>query len=67
MGMDRLNINIEKDGEEFHAWCPELPGCHTHGRTINIAARHLKEAMSLYIEDLFEESKVAAKQKYLVN
>lgn len=65
--MSGLTIKIEKDENEFHAWCPQLPGCHTHGKTVNSASKYLKEAMSLYIEDLFEESKAKAKQKYLLN
>jgi predicted RNase H-like HicB family nuclease len=65
--MKGLQVKIERDGDEFHAWCPELPGCHSHGKTISLAARHLKEAMTLYIEDIFEESKVEAKQRYLVS
>ncbi len=50
-----FTYRIEPDGEEFHAWVPELPGCHTHGKTIAEAMTNLKDAMTLYIEVEIEE------------
>lgn len=47
-----LSFKIEADGSEFHAWSPELPGCHTHGRTRAEALRNLKDAVQLYLEDV---------------
>ncbi len=51
-----ISFRIERDGNEFHSWCPELPGCHTHGRTIREAMENLKDATTLYLETLMEES-----------
>jgi len=53
--MENLSFEIEKDGKEFHVWCPELPGCHSHGKTINESLEHLKDAVNLYLEILMEE------------
>jgi predicted RNase H-like HicB family nuclease len=53
--MNKLNFKIEKDGDEFHAYVPELPGCHTHGKTIKEAIENLKDAMQLYIDCIMEE------------
>ncbi len=50
-----ISIKIEKDGNEFHAWCPELPGCHTHGKSVPETLQHLKEAVQLYLEAVIEE------------
>jgi len=50
-----FTYRIELDGDEFHAWVPELPGCHTHGRTVAEAMANLKDAMTLYIEVEMEE------------
>ena len=50
-----FTYRIEPDGDEFHAWVPELPGCHTHGRTVAEAMANLKNAMTLYIEVEMEE------------
>lgn len=44
-----FSFKVEKDGVEFHAWSPELPGCHTHGRTVNEALENLKDAVQLYL------------------
>lgn len=53
--MKPLTFEIERDGNEFHTWCPELPGCHTHGKTVKQATENLKEAVQLYLEVLMEE------------
>lgn len=50
-----ITFKIEKDGEEFHTWSPELPGCHTHGRTIKEAMDNLKDAIHLYLEVKMED------------
>lgn len=49
-----FTFKIEKDGKHFHAYCPELKGCHTFGKTYLNALGHLKEAMILYLEDEIE-------------
>lgn len=50
-----LTFKIEKDGDEYHTWVPELPGCHTHGRTPKEAMDNLKDAVQLYLEVVMEE------------
>jgi predicted RNase H-like HicB family nuclease len=50
-----LTFKIEKDGNEFHAWCPELEGCHTHGNTVVLALENLKDAVQLYLDTIMEE------------
>ena len=50
-----LSFKIEKDGSEFHAWCPELIGCHTHGETVANALENLKDAVQLYLDTMMEE------------
>ena len=51
----QFTFKIEKDGEQFHAWCPELPGCHTHGKTPSVALENLKDAIQLYLDAIMEE------------
>ncbi len=53
--MNPLSFIIEQNGTEFHTWCPELPGCHAHGKTVKQAIENLKEAVQLYLEVLIEE------------
>lgn len=50
-----ITFKIEKDGDEFHTWAPELPGCHSHGRTVAEAMANLKDAIQLYLEVVMEE------------
>lgn len=50
-----LTFKIEKDGKEFHAWCPELEGCHTHGATVSKALENLNDAVQLYLDTTMDE------------
>ena len=52
--MKRLTFEIERDGKQFHTWCPQLPGCHSHGKTVKEAMNHLKDAVNIYLEILME-------------
>ena len=47
-------IIIEQDGNEYHGYVPSLPGCHTHGATIEETRANLRDAIKLYIEHLNE-------------
>ncbi len=42
---------IERDGEWFVAYCPELPGTNGQGRTKDEAKENLSEAIALILED----------------
>ena len=43
---------IEKDADGYYAHCPELPGCHTQGDTIDEVVGNLCEAVKLYLSTL---------------
>ena len=51
-----ITFKIEQDGSDYHAWSPELPGCHTFGHTRAEALTNLKDAVRLYLEDVMDES-----------
>lgn len=53
--MKNLRFEIEKDGKEYHIWCPDLPGCHSHGKTVKAAMNNLKDAVNLYLETMIED------------
>jgi len=36
----------------YVASVPALPGCHTHGETVEETERNVKEAIALYLESL---------------
>jgi predicted RNase H-like HicB family nuclease len=46
---------VEKDGDWFIAFCPELPGANGQGRTKEECLDSLKGAIALILEDRREE------------
>ncbi|MCK6619782.1 MAG: type II toxin-antitoxin system HicB family antitoxin [Calditrichaceae bacterium] len=42
---------IEKDGDWYIAYCPEIPGANGQGRTIEECRKSLAEAIALILED----------------
>jgi predicted RNase H-like HicB family nuclease len=47
---------IERDGEWFIAYCPEVPGANGQGRTKDEAREDLAEAISLILADRREDA-----------
>jgi len=56
----KASVVIEKDEHGFYAWCPELKGCHSQGRTLDEAIANIREAIELYLETLTEEERQSA-------
>jgi len=56
----KTSVAIEKDEHSFYAWCPELKGCHSQGRTLDEASANIREAIELYVETLSQEKRGAA-------
>jgi len=46
---------IEKDGDWFVAWSPEIPGANGQGRTIEECRESLAAAIELILEDRRED------------
>jgi len=44
-----LRLCVEPDETGYHAWCPELKGCHTCGDTILEAQMNCCEAIHAYL------------------
>ena len=55
-----ITFKLEKDGKKWHAFCPELKGCHTFGATKESALKNLKDAAMLYLEDDIENQSMKA-------
>jgi len=47
---------IERDGEWYIAYCPEIPGANGQGRTKEEARTSLVEAIKLILDDRREEA-----------
>lgn len=51
-----FNVIIEKDEDGYYiGTVPELPGCHTQGKTLDQLNEHMIEAIELYLEEKKEE------------
>ena len=52
-------VIIEKDEDGFFvADCPDLPGCHTQGKTLEEAITNIRDAIKLNLKILKEETNV---------
>ena len=47
---------IERDGEWYFAYCPEVPGANGQGRTKEEARASLSAAIALILEDRREDA-----------
>ena len=47
---------IEKDGDWYIAYCPEIPGANGQGKTIEECKQNLAAAISLILEDRREDA-----------
>jgi predicted RNase H-like HicB family nuclease len=59
----QLNAIIEKDGNGYFAYIPELKGCYSQGNTFEDALINIREAAELYLESLDEKEKTSLKKK----
>jgi predicted RNase H-like HicB family nuclease len=51
MKLYRFTVVIEKDKDGIYAFCPELQGCYSQGKTHEEALRNIHDAIRLHIED----------------
>jgi predicted RNase H-like HicB family nuclease len=47
---------LERDGEWYIAYCPEIPGANGQGKSSEEARESLAEAISLILEDRREDA-----------
>jgi predicted RNase H-like HicB family nuclease len=47
---------VEKDGDWFIGYCPEIPGANGQGRTMEECRQNLAEAISLILQDRREDA-----------
>ena len=53
----KVSTVIEKDEHGYYAYCPELEGCQTQGKTWEEVVENIREATELYLETLSEDEK----------
>jgi len=49
--LNQFTAIIEKDGDWYIAYCPEIPGANGQGRTIEECKESLSAAISLILDD----------------
>ena len=54
--MHRFLIVIEKAGENYSAYSPDLPGCVASGSTRVDAEKNMHEALRMHVEGLIEDN-----------
>ena len=50
----QVEIVVEPDGDEYHAYCPALKGLHACGATVKEALNNARDAAAAYIESLIK-------------
>ncbi len=56
----KVSVVIEQDEHGCYAWCPELKGCQSQGKTVEEALLNIREAIELFLETLTENERSAA-------
>ena len=54
--MRRFLIVIERAGDNYSAYSPDLPGCVAAGATREDAEREMQQAIALHVEGLLEDN-----------
>ena len=62
----RVSVVIEQDDDGCYAWCPELKGCQSQGKTIEEALTNVREAVELFLETLSGEERSASESKIVL-
>lgn len=54
-----FEILIEKEESDngYYAYCPNLPGCFSNGKTIEETKANIREAIELHLESLLKRKK----------
>jgi predicted RNase H-like HicB family nuclease len=56
----KVSVVIERDEHGYYAWCPELKGCQSQGKTVEETLANIREAIELFLETLSEDERSAA-------
>jgi predicted RNase H-like HicB family nuclease len=56
----KVSVVIEQDQHGCYAWCPELKGSQSEGKTVEQALANIREAIELFLETLSDDERSAA-------
>ena len=61
----RVSVVIEKDGEGYFAFTPELQGCYSQGATYEEVMENIPDAIKLHLEDRAESGEELSFPDYI--
>lgn len=47
-----FRVVVEAQKDTFHAYCPNLKGCHSWGGTVEEAMQYIEEALQFYVDNV---------------
>jgi DNA-binding transcriptional regulator YiaG len=59
-----LRVAFDRDGDGWHASLPDVPGCRTWGSSLDVARRHLREALATCVDAFPDAAAVAANARF---
>lgn len=59
-----FRVVVEAQPNAFHAWCPNLKGCHSWGSTVEEAMSYIEEALQFYVDNVDHEEEDADMEGY---
>jgi predicted RNase H-like HicB family nuclease len=57
----------DRDGEGYIAFSPNLPGCYSNGKTIEVAKRNIREAIKQHVDTLLAHGQPVPQRETLVH
>lgn len=51
-----FRVVVEAQSDAYHAYCPNLQGCHSWGSTVEEAMHYIEEALQFYVDNVNDES-----------
>ncbi|HBL39533.1 TPA: HicB family protein [Candidatus Uhrbacteria bacterium] len=61
-----FHVIYREEHDWFIATVPELPGCHTQGKTLHQAEQRITEAIEVYLESLVAHKETLPKKEQRV-
>ena len=56
----KVSVVIEQDEHGCYAWCRQLKGCQSQGKTVEETLANIREAIELFLETLTDDERSAA-------
>lgn len=50
-----FRVVVEAQRNTFHAFCPNLKGCHSWGATVEEAMEYMEDALQFYVDNVEAE------------